>query len=487
MIQQRLSQKLQQKLSPQQIQLMKLLQVPTAALEQRIKEELEVNPALEEGNPELGSEYEDQVPNEEESDFELDEYIQDYMEDDPYSYKLRQQKDHSEEQKTIPIAEEQSFHNYLEDQLYLLDFKSEEEQQIAQQIIGSIDSDGYLRRDITSIMDDLMFAQNIFVTTQEIASILNRIQQLEPSGIAARNLQECLLIQINQRLEAESLTHFEHIEPMALAQEILELHFDTFSKKHYNKLQEKLDISEAQLKAAIEEILLLNPKPASGFDSNTRNNRQYIVPDFAVVNESGELKLSLNSRNAPTLKVNEQYQGMLRTYAQHKTSDAKSTVQFIKQKIDSAKWFIDAIQQRQQTLYRTMYAILEYQKAYFKTGDKRELRPMILKDIAEITSLDISTISRVVNSKFVQTEFGIKRLKEFFSDSLQTDSGEEVSTIEVKDILEEIIAQESKKKPLSDEKLAKALQEKGYNIARRTVTKYREQLNIPVARLRKEL
>lgn len=490
MLQQRLSQKLQQKLSPQQIQLMKLLQVPTASLEQRIKKELEVNPALEEGEHESTSEYdleETSSEREEAKDFELDEYIQDYMEDDPYSYKLRQQKGQIEEQKTIPIAVEQSFHNYLEDQLHLLDFESEQEEQIALQIIGSIDNDGYLRREIISIMDDLMFTQNVFVEANEVKSMLKRIQQFEPPGIAARDLRECLLIQLNQKLESETLTNFDHVQPMALAQEILEDHFEAFSKKHYDKLQEKLDITEEQLKEAIEEILLLNPKPASGFASNARNDLQYIVPDFTIVNKSGDLELSLNSRNAPALKVNEQYQDMLRTYTKNKGSDAKSTVQFIKQKIDSARWFIDAIQQRQQTLYKTMFAIMEYQEAYFRSGDERKLRPMILKDIAEITSLDISTISRVVNSKFVQTEFGIKRLKDFFSDSLQTDSGEEVSTIEVKNVLEEIIEQESKRKPLSDEKLAKALQAKGYNIARRTVAKYREQLNIPVARLRKEL
>lgn len=488
MLRQNLSQKLQQKLSPQQIQLMKLLQIPSVNLEQRIKEELEVNPALEESE-QKPEEQEFESSETKDENYELEEYIQDYIDDDPYSYKLRLDRSSDEEDKSIPIAVESSFHDYLEDQLYLLNLQDEQKEAIAMQIIGSIDDDGYLRRAIVSIRDDLMFAQNIFVDEQAIEDILQQIQQFEPAGVGARDLRESLLLQLRHKLESDRLTNFEHVEAMALAEEIIDRRFDEFSKKHYQKLQEDLRIDEEQLKAAIEEIVHLNPKPASGFSSGRSGTQQYITPDFTVSNEEGELQLSLNNRNVPDLRVNNTYKTMLRDYSRtkRKSKQEQETVQFVKQKIDSARWFIDAIRQRYQTMYKTMLAILEYQRDYFLTGDDRKLRPMILKDIAEITNLDISTISRVVNSKFVQTEFGVKSLKTFFSESMQTDSGEEVSTIEIKRELEDIIRDENKRKPLSDDKLAKLLKEKGYSIARRTVAKYREQLNIPVARLRKEL
>jgi len=489
MLRQNLSQKLQQKLSPQQIQLMKLLQVPTANLEQRIEEELEINPALEEDNNELELQESEPTENDQEESYELEEYIQDYIDDDPYSYKLRLEKGGDEEDKTMPIAVETSFHDHLEEQLYLLDLRDEEKEAIALQIIGSIDEDGYLRREIVSIRDDLMFAQNIFVEDKVIKQILKQIQQFDPPGVGARDLRESLVLQLRRKLESDRLSNFDHVADIALAEAIVADHFDAFSKKHYEKLKEDLRINEEELKAAIEEIQHLNPKPSSGFSSGRVRTQQYITPDFIIENKDGELELSLHNRNVPDLKVSNSYRNMLENYANNpkKTRQDQQTVQFVKQKIDGARWFIDAIRQRYQTMYKTMFAILEYQRDYFLTGEDRKLRPMILKDIAEITDLDISTVSRVVNSKFVQTEFGVKSLKAFFSEGMQNEDGEEVSTIEIKRELEDIIADENKRKPLSDDKLAKLLKEKGYNIARRTVAKYREQLNLPVARLRKEL
>lgn len=489
MLRQNLSQKLQQKLSPQQIQLMKLLQVPTANLEQRIEEELEINPALEEGSNELEQQEPEPAENANEESYELEEYIQDYIDDDPYSYKLRVERGGDEEDKTMPIAVETSFHDHLEEQLYLLDLQDEEKEAIALQIIGSIDEDGYLRREIVSIRDDLMFAQNVFVEEKAIKKILEQIQQFDPPGVGARNLQESLVLQLRRKLESDRLSNFDHVADIALAEAIVADHFDAFSKKHYERLKEDLRINEEELKAAIEEIRHLNPKPSSGFSSGRVRTQQYITPDFIVENKDGELELSLHNRNVPDLKVSNSYRNMLENYANNKkkTRQDQQTVQFVKQKIDGARWFIDAIRQRYQTMYKTMLAILEYQRDYFLTGEDRKLRPMILKDIAEVTDLDISTVSRVVNSKFVQTEFGVKSLKAFFSEGMQNEDGEEVSTIEIKRELEDIIANENKRKPLSDDKLAKLLKEKGYNIARRTVAKYREQLNLPVARLRKEL
>lgn len=498
----RFEQKMLQKLSPQQIQLMKLLQIPTASLEQRIKEELEANPALEEGDKNddpLEFKDSDDLSNDDnntEETFELDDYLTEYLEDDPAAYKM---KDGSyggdEEEKTMPIAVENTFHDFLDRQLGLLQFKDKKEEALAKQIVGSIDEDGYLRRDPVAIIDDLMFAQNIFVSEEEVRAMLKTIQRFDPPGVGARDLQECLAIQLDQKLEmieeGESVEGFPEDE-LKLAIQIINQYFEEFTKKHYQKLVRSLNITEDDLKCAIDLILKLNPKPASGYSTSGSRTAQYVVPDFIITNRDGELELNLNSRNAPDLRINDQYKDMLQTYQSSKQAGKtnkkqKEAVKFIKQKIDSAKWFIDAIRQRQQTMYRTMYAILQYQYDFFLTGDQRKLRPMILKDIAEITGLDISTVSRVANSKFVQTEFGTKRLKDFFSESMQNQEGEEVSTLEIKKILSEIIENENKRKPLSDEKLKNHLKEKGYNIARRTVAKYREQLNIPVARLRKEL
>ncbi len=511
MLKQNLGQKMLQKLSPQQIQLMKLLQIPTATLDQRVKEELEANPALEEGedredsleqprsdedekSKEDDNNFDEEIEFEEparEEEFELDDYLSEYIEDDPSSYKLKVNNfSADDEEKTIPIAVESTFHEHLETQLGMLDLEDERELIVAKQIIGSIDDDGYLRREPIAIIDDLMFSQNVSSTEEEIVEILGQIQQFDPPGIGAHNLQECLLIQLKARYKKEE--DDANCPNLRLAIRIIEDCFDEFSKKHYVRLQRQLSVNEQQLKDGVEEILKCNPKPASGFNDKSSRNTFYVVPDFLLSNREGELELDLNSRNAPDLRINEHYKDMLMTYkdstkGRRAKKDEKEAVMFIKQKIDSAKWFIDAIRQRQQTMYKTMYAILQYQYDFFLTGDQKKLRPMILKDIADITGLDISTVSRVANSKFVQTEFGTKRLKDFFSESLQTKSGEEVSTLEVKKILTEVIEGEHKRKPLSDEKLKNILREKGYNIARRTVAKYREQLNIPVARLRKEL
>jgi RNA polymerase sigma-54 factor len=496
MLKQRLSQKMMQKLSPQQIQLMKLLQIPTASLEQRIKEELEANPALEESDksdPDPYERNEDSISddnNDNEKEFELDDYINEYIEDDPISYKLSTSPSVQEEDRSYPIAVERSFHEYLESQLGLLDLGSEKEHKIALQIIGSIDDDGYLRREPIAIIDDLLFSQNIDVTEQEILDVLKKVQQFDPPGVGARDLQECLLLQFKSGPSHRQCSP----QTQALAMRILQDYFEEFTKKHYQKLQKQLNISPEELKEAIDEIIKLNPKPSSGHAASYKNSggTQYIVPDFIIKNRDGELELSLNNRNAPELHINDQYLGMLHNFKESKKHGKtqkkdKEAVMFIKQKIDSAKWFIDAIKQRQDTLYRCMYSIMQFQYDYFLTGDQRMLKPMILKDIAEITGLDISTVSRVANSKFVQTEYGNIRLKDLFSESLQNQAGEEVSTLEVKKILTDVIAGENKRKPLSDEKLKDILMDKGYNIARRTIAKYREQLNIPVARLRKEL
>lgn len=488
-----------QKLSPQQIQLMKLLQVPTAVLEQRIKEELEANPALDEGEQQddpydnLDGDASGDTGGEEDSSedtFELDDYINEYIEDDPGSYTLKGDSYADEEEKTIPIAVENSFHDHLEQQLGMLNLGDETQELIALQIIGSIDEDGYLRREPAAIIDDLIFSQNIFTTEAEVIRLLAEIQKFDPAGVGARDLQECLLIQMQQKLDSAEENGSPDTDIYRIAVDIIRDHFDSFSKKHFDKLQKQFALSEEDLKDAIHEILKLNPKPASGYTSSSSAAIQYVVPDFLIFNRDGELELTLNSKNAPDLRINDQYVDMLKTFKTHQGSAGKKekeAVMFIKQKIDSAKWFIDAIRQRQDTMYRTMYTIMQYQYDFFMTGDPKKLKPMILKDIADITGLDISTVSRVVSSKFVQTEFGTRRLKEFFSESMQTQSGEEVSTLEVKKILKDIIDAEDKRKPYSDEQLKDMLQEKGYNIARRTVAKYREQLNLPVARLRKEL
>ena len=492
-----------QKLSPQQIQLMKLLQVPTMNLEQRIQEEMEANPALEQSDPD---DYTEEAPAGEDDfsadegttqdAFDMEEYWDSYIEDDPSSYKTQGDSYAGEEDKTMPVAAvENSFHDYLEEQLSLADLANERERAIALQIIGSMDDDGYLRRDPVSIMDDLLFSQNIDINEKEIIHILKKIQRFDPPGVGARDLRECLLIQLEaQRDQAEQREHpsIGELFILDLAIRIVKDYFEEFTKKHYEKLEKQLNLQEEDLKEAIEEILKLNPKPASGYVSNRSNSQNYVVPDFIISNRDGELELTLNSRNAPELRVSDQYRSMLKDYAKKARGNRagkqeREAALFIKSKIDSAKWFIDAIRQRQETMYKSMYAILQYQYDYFLTGDQKKLRPMILKDVADITGLDISTVSRVANSKFVQTEFGTKRLKDFFSEGMQTQEGEEVSTLEVKKILHELIDAENKRKPLSDDKLTDLLTEKGYNIARRTVAKYREQLNIPVARLRKAL
>jgi len=491
MLKQSMGQKMLQKLSPQQIQLMKLLQIPTATLDQRIQEELESNPALEEGD-EGAEEIFDIQPDEKESqeeDFELDDYLKEYIEDDPSSYKLRGEVYLDEEEKSMPIALEASFHEHLHLQLGLADWENETQELIAKQVVGSIDEDGYLRRETEAIIDDLMFSQSIEVQEEQIEKVIKQIQKFDPPGVGSRDLQECLILQLRAKIERNIDGH-EVAKGIAI--KILENYFQEFSKKHYQKLQKNLYISESELKDAIEEILKLNPKPASAVQSKRGNSTNYVLPDFNVRNREGVLELTLNNKNAPDLKINDNYMEMLSTYkdttkGRKSTKKERDAIMFIKQKIDSAKWFIDAIKQRQETLFNTMYSIMQFQYDFFITGDERVIRPMILKDIAEITSLDISTVSRVANSKFVQTEFGTRRLKSFFSESLQTSDGQEVSTVEVKNILSDIVNAESKRKPLSDEKLKDMLQEKGYNIARRTVAKYREQLNIPVARLRKEL
>ena len=501
MIRQQLSQKLLQKLSPQQIQLMKLLQIPTVSLEQRIKEELEANPALEE--PDNYSEADSASENspeekasesekEKDEDYELDDYLNDYIEDDPVSYHSTETISEQRE-KSLPAVVANTFHDYLDQQLGMLNLDSEVHRIIASQIIGSIDDAGYLRRDIPSLIDDILFAYNIEVTAKQVSEVLAMIQRFDPPGVGARDLRETLMIQLDQRYKlAEDAGEKDLIVILKLAQLILSKHFEAFSKKHFSKLQRQLEISEAQLKGALDEILKLNPKPASGYTSQFDTQTQTIIPDFLVTNRDGELELTMDVRNAPDLRINDQYVDMLKSYQTKKVNhtadkESKEAILFIKQKIDSAKWFIDAIKQRQHTLKQTMYAIMQFQKEYFLTGDSTKLKPMILKDIAELTSLDISTVSRVASSKFVQTEFGTKRLKDFFSESIVNTEGEEVSTQEVKSILGEIIGKESKRKPYSDEKLRQMLEEKGYSIARRTVAKYREQLNIPVARLRKEL
>jgi RNA polymerase sigma-54 factor len=491
---QSLQQKLLQKLSPQQIQLMKLLQVPTAILDERIKEELEENPALEmaedshdesyeegkdeftEGAPE---EYEETGSEEQYENIDLSDYIHE-GDDDIADYKLRDDNYGDQEEKTtMPYKVETSFYEVLENQLGMLKL-DEREFRIAEQIIGSIDEDGYLRRETSAIVDDLAFRQNIDTTDEEVEGIIRRIQQFDPPGVGARNLQECLLIQL--------LRQKEEGKDVDLATQAISRYFDEFTKKHYEKIQRGLNLDDEQLKEVMIQITRLNPKPG-GNVGEVNKAEAYVVPDFFILNNAGKLELTLNSKNAPELRISEGYREMLKEYDRGSKKDRrqKEAVLFIKQKIDAAKWFIDAIKQRQHTLLSTMTAIMNHQHDFFLTGDETTLRPMILKDIAEKTGLDISTVSRVANSKFVQTEFGTYRLKFFFSESLTTDTGEEVSTREVKKILSDLIENENKKKPLSDERLTELLQEKGYNIARRTVAKYREQLNIPVARLRKEL
>lgn len=481
MLKQHLQQKLLQKLSPQQIQLMKLLQLPTVALEQRIKEEMEINPALEEGPEEepLENEYDDDVDNDGENESGDDFSISDYMdEDEGDSYKLKSNNNSpDQEKKEIPFASGIGFQEMLESQLGLKKL-NDHEYIVASYILGNIDDDGYLRRDLESIIDDIAFSQNIKTTKEELEKLLLVIHDFDPAGVGARDLRECLLIQLKRKKNQTNI--------ISIAIEIVDKHMEEFSKKHYDKIAKRLEIDDETLKQAIHEILKLNPKPGSSL-ADSQKSFQQIIPDFIIINNDGKLELSLNSRNAPELRISKSYNEMLDDYSKSKDKSSKEAAQFIKQKIEGAKWFIDAIQQRQNTLLVTMQAIMERQYEYFLEGDETKLKPMILKDIAEKVGLDISTVSRVANSKYVQTQFGTFLLKTFFSESLSTESGEEVSSREVKKILEDCISGENKKKPLTDDRLAAILKEKGYNIARRTVAKYREQLEIPVARMRKEL
>jgi RNA polymerase sigma-54 factor len=480
-LKQQLAQRLEQRLSPQQIQLMKLLQVPTMELDQRIKQEIEENPALEEGEDKEEDDFDntdDEFDDDSDSDDDFD--LSDYLDDDSSDYKTQaNNSSKDDEERVIPLSGEQSFQEKLTEQLHLLDL-DDKQFLIADILIGNLDESGYLNRDLEAIVDDLAFSMNVEANEDEVAIILSLIQELDPAGVGARNLQECLLLQIKRKQDGDIVRY--------TAKKILEDYFDEFTKKHYDKIAKKLEIEDEDLKEAIDEILRLNPKPGGSMRESAKNYQQ-IIPDFMLFENEGRLELSINGRNAPELKVSKEYESMLRSYAEgaKASKSDKDALTFVRQKLDSAKWFIDAIKQRQQTLLLTMSAIMNYQHAYFLTGDETKLRPMILKDIADIVELDISTISRVANSKYVQTNFGIFPLKYFFSESLSTDSGEEVSTREVKKILSEAIEAEEKRNPLTDEKLMDLLNERGYNIARRTVAKYREQLNIPVARMRKEL
>jgi RNA polymerase sigma-54 factor len=486
MLRQHLHYKLSQKLSPQQIQLMKLIQLPTQAFEQKLKQEIEENPALENGKEEIEDtfddlnhdEYDDSSDSEniDTQDINIDEYLSD---DDIPSYKT-QANNYSadDEDKVIPYASGTTFNQHLKSQLNTYRF-TEQEQIIAEFLIGSIDESGYIRRDVEDIVDDLAFTQNIFTDKTEVLKLLEIVQQLDPAGVGARNLSECLILQLSRKEEKPS---------RAIAIDILKNAFDPFAKKHYNKLLQKFNISEVELRNAILEIEKLNPKPGGAYVGSNKIAEQ-IVPDFTIRIIDGELDLTLNARNAPELHVSPAYNNMLKGYkdTNKKTQSQKDAVLFIKQKLDSAKWFIDAIKQRQQTLLLTMSAILNYQSEYFLTGDERKLRPMILKDIADKIEMDVSTVSRVANSKYTSTPYGTKLIKEFFSESMKNDQGEDVSTREIKKILETIVENEDKKKPYTDDKLSELLKEKGYPIARRTIAKYREQLDIPVARLRKKL
>jgi RNA polymerase sigma-54 factor len=485
MLKQSLQYKLLQKLSPQQIQLMKLIQLPTQAFEERLKQEIEENPALDTGKEENDS-IDDDLSNEfddtgtekiDTEDINIDEYLSD---DEIPSYKTQANNYSSDdEEKNVPYAAGTTFHQSLKNQLNTFRL-NDEERAIAEFLVGSIDDSGYIRREIIDLVDDLAFTANVFTTEEKVIDILKRVvHTLDPIGVGARDLKECLIIQLKAK---------ESNKIRSLAIEILETAFDHFVKKHYKKLLEKFSISEDELKEANTEISKLNPKPGSSYAGNNKIAEQ-IVPDFSIKIIDGELDLTLNSRNAPELHVSREYNNMLKGYQESKikSKSQKDAVFFIKQKLDSAKWFIDAIRQRQQTLLVTMNTIMHYQYDYFLTGDERKLKPMILKDIADKINMDVSTVSRVANSKFVSTPYGTKLIKEFFSESMKNDQGEDVSTKEIKKILETVISEEDKKKPLTDEKLSKILKEKGYPIARRTVAKYREQLDLPVARLRKEI
>ncbi|MBB1138295.1 RNA polymerase factor sigma-54 [Myroides sp. WP-1] len=484
MLKQSLQLKLSQKLSPQQIQLMKLIQLPTLAFEQRLKEELIENPALETGKEESADEFDsldnefDDFDNEriDTEDINIDDYLSD---DEIPEYKLQANNYSSDDDDyEAPIIATESFHQNLINQLNTF-ILSDEDRVIAEFLVGSVDEMGYIRRDVQDIVDDLAFTQGVYTNLETVENILAIVHELEPIGVGARNLQECLLLQLKHKTPTDAIT---------VAKDIIENQFDAFTKKHYDKLLSRYNITKDQLRKAIDEIEKLNPKPGGAYTGTNRFIEQ-VIPDFTIKIVDGEIELTLNNRNAPELHVSRDYQEMLQTYKDSTQASAsqKDAVQFIKQKLDGAKWFIDAIKQRQETLYVTMSAIVHYQEEYFLTGDETKLKPMILKDIADLVGLDISTISRVANSKYVETPYGTKLIKNFFSEAMMNDQGEEVSTIEIKKILENIIAEEDKKKPHPDDKIADLLKEKGYPIARRTVAKYREQLDIPVARMRKRI
>jgi len=481
-----LQQRLLQKLSPQQIQVIKLLELPSLQLEQRIKKELEENPVLEIESEEYGSSSEDDYGDELRSNVDKDNEefsVSDYINDEEYpSYRYNTQNSSKDDKMAdLPFSDGTSFHEFLVEQVQMV-MLNERESILAEHIIGNIDEDGYLRRELISIVDDLEFTQNIKTNETELIRILRIIQDLDPPGVGARNLRECLRLQIARKKNQG--------KEVQLAGQILRDAFDEFTRKHFDKISRKLGVDEEALKDAVDEILKLNPKPGSSFSNNISHGNQTIIPDFILEVVDGDLQVSLNQRNVPELNISRHYSDMLRNYHDSRksmTRNAKDAVLFVKQKIDSARWFIDAIKQRQETLMLVMTEILLYQKDYFMEGDETKMRPMILKDIADRTGLDISTISRVSNSKYIQTHFGIYALKYFFSESMQKENGEEVSTREIKSILRDAIDAESKRKPLTDDDLTQVLNDKGYTIARRTVAKYREQLDIPVARMRKEL
>lgn len=465
---------------------MKLLQVPTIEIEQRIKEELEANPALDEGQEKDEDdeqteqeewEEKEKAEKEEKEEFDFSDYLDD---DDTPSYKLNiSNKGADDDEKSVPFASSTSFRDHLKEQLSWRKI-TERQDLLAKTIIGNLDDDGYLRREVENIADDLAFSQNVMTDGDELEDALKIVQSLDPAGVGAQDLRECLMLQLDRK---------DHSYPsISIAYEILDKYFDAFTKKHYDRITKRMEVDDEDLKIAISEIVKLNPKPGNSM-STTSKSIQHIVPDFVITTDDEDLVLNINGRNAPELRISDSYKQMIKGYDKSPTKGKKQkeALMFVKQKIDSAKWFIDAIKQRQQTLMLTMNAIMEFQKEYFLTGDETKLRPMILKDIAEIVKLDISTISRVANSKYVQTPYGTFLLKTFFSESLTTDTGEEVSTREVKKILQDAVDNEDKQKPLTDERLANVLRDKGYQIARRTVAKYREQLNIPVARLRKQL
>ncbi len=490
MLGQSLQFKLSQKLSPQQIQLMKLIQLPTLAFEQRLMEEMNENPALEGSTDQEeiyekdefdnnSDEYDDDYDSDNNMDSQDDMNFDEYLSDDTPDYKTQSNNySESDEERESPFATPVSFHQDLINQLNTF-ILTDNERDIAEFLVGSIDDMGYIRRDIQDIIDDMAFSQGIYTDEEAVFKMLHVIHQLEPSGVGARDLQECLLLQ---------LKHKTPTEYVAMAIDIIEQQFDAFTKKHYDKLLQKINISNEQLKKAIHEIEKLNPKPGGSFSGNNRVTEN-IVPDFAIRINDDELELTLNGRNAPSLHVSKDYQEMMQTYkdSRDKSLGQKDAVQFIKQKLDSAKWFIDAIRQRQETLFVTMNAIMHFQKEYFLDGDDTKMRPMILKDVADMVGLDISTVSRVANSKYVETPYGTKLIKEFFSEAMKNDQGEDVSTLEIKKILQNTIEEEDKHKPLPDDQLADMLKEKGYPIARRTIAKYREQLDIPVARMRKKI